>query len=315
MNDGSGKDNPGQVGPDRDRSGQQYGAGQYGVAGDGTVDVLGSSVATAIGELDLPETDLVARVLDELAVDAANTTARSPRSGWGFGSLGDSLGQRRPALALAGSVLMVALALLVLEPARSAVADILGFGATRIEQSPDPSTTPTASDPLQTADSESDSEPESGSEANPAAAVDGPNPIPSLGTPSVEDGTTGRRRQYSWPASERFPALDTGSDTAEPGVILEVRTVTGPPDTKSLGGQPGTEFLTVTVESGEVLALWIPDDHLRTPVEGADAAPVGPTLLWTIDDLQFRLEADIDRDQAIALAAEVRGGTELLGAG
>lgn len=281
------------------------------------------AIAATIDELDLPESDLVGRVLAELSEAPTTTTGRLTEGGWRLPALGRGFGPPRPAVALAGSFLLVVLALLVLEPARSAVADILGFGATRIEQgsdssiAPRPTTSSTSANPATSTNPAISATPAtSASSLDPEnlGAENGANPIPSLGAPSITDGTIGARRRYLWPSSERFPAL--GGSNA--GVILEVRTVSGPADLKSLGGQPGVEFVTIDVESGEVLALWIPADHQRTlneESERSEAVDVGPTLTWTVEDLQYRLEADISKAQVVALAAEVTGGTELLATG
>ncbi|MGH1489731.1 MAG: hypothetical protein ACRBK7_10105 [Acidimicrobiales bacterium] len=271
---------------------------------------LGQRVAVTIDELELPSDDLVARVLDDLLINPEQATTNTGRLIRYRGRLRNHDG-RRLTVAVALAAVAFVVSLVALEPARSAVADILGFGATRIEQdrttppatATPPEATPQATTPSTTAPAATD---------DPAPlAADRLNPLPSLGQPLVSDGATASRRSYFWPASEEFPRLID----SEFGVALEVRDLSGPPDLKRLGAQPGSEFITVTVESGETLALWIPFEHQRELDEAAGPTTVDSTLLWTVDELQYRLQASVDLERAVELAAEVQGGTELLAAG
>jgi hypothetical protein len=282
---------------------------------------LRNRIAEAIAELELELAedsrrpaaggDMAARVVDELRAGE-----RTRPTGVGAGLFNWAAGLRRPTPgpAIAVAVCLAAGLLVAIEPARTAMADFLGFGATRIEHREQPELGPTDSrleKPSTSETPEIGDQQDRGSSDVPSGTVAAPNPIPSLGLPRIEDGSTGMRRRFIWQADDDLPALGDGG----PGLVLEVRLLAGPPDLKTLAAVPATEFLTIDVESGPAPALWIPTFHRRQLDEMESATSAGPTLLWTVGDLQFRLEADIDRDRATALAAQVTGGTELLAAG
>lgn len=70
---------------------------------------------------------------------------------------------------------------------------------------------------------------------------------------------------------------------------------------KTLASGDGVEFVVVAGEQG----LWLPGPHLLTPVNGVSES-TGNVLIWLgSDNRQYRLEVNLDRDAAIAIAEKI----------
>ncbi len=239
----------------------------------------------ALDELELPDADLVQAVLADVAGARAQPAWRplAPRLGLAFGVV----------------LLCLAAVLLLVEPARSAVADWLGIGATKVEVVPPTAPTGDSSDePL---------EPSAEALGEPSrAAVD---PIPRLGPPAgVFDGPVARGRSYTWPADEAHPGLGgTGV-----GLVLSVRSTEGELDAKRVAGDTGVEIVTIEYEGAPTTALWIDGAHELVAAGATRPVLAERVLLWEADGVQFRLELDGGLAAVRPIAAAVRGGTDLL---
>jgi hypothetical protein len=164
-----------------------------------------------------------------------------------------------------------------------------------------PSPVPTPADPLGSNLGLGDRMPV----ADIATAVDIPVVLPTapwLGSPATAWLREGRLTLV-WPASETLPA------TAEPGVGLVLSQFSGTLDAgyfEKILGQ-GTTITTVPVDG--VTGYWIsgaPHDIVyvndrHEPVFDSRRS-VGDTLLWTRDNVTYRLEAGLGRDATVALA-------------
>lgn len=255
--------------------------------------------AATVEALDRPDSDLVDAVLariDELPPLAAE--GRSHRPG--------SPPPRRRSLAVALVAVLVVLATVVLvAPARQAVAHWLGIGATRVVVeggdgatvgSPAPSSSVPGS-------------PIPGSSAPPPAAgsdLDG-DVIPSLGPPgSIADGP-GRARTFRWSAGPDLPPLGPGSVGAQ----LTVRPADSEIVTKRVDPAVEIVFVEIPGRSDPTLALWIGGEHEREAPGGAPEL-AQRVLVWVDEGIEYRLEADLDLVAVLALAAEIEPGTRLL---
>ena len=229
---------------------------------------LSDAFADAIDHIEVPERDLVGSVLDEIG--------------------GTRAGHRRLMLTIAAAVVVVVGFALVVEPARTAVADWLGIGATGVERVPALDEGEGGSPPISLGDL-----------VDLGAGID---PLPSLGLPDAvfdEPNGVGRGRHYSWPTA---------------GVILSVRTTDGPQDWKSVAADQSVELVTVQFEDGATPGLWIPARHELARAGRDEAMTAERVLLWVgpANDVQFRLETDRGLSATLELAADVKGGVELL---
>ena len=103
---------------------------------------------------------------------------------------------------------------------------------------------------------------------------------------------------YVWRATGDLPALG-GTDL---GAVLTVQPADpGYPDIKQVTGDATVEAVRVQGER----ALWIPGDHVVLGPDGT-STKAQRVLLWLAGDKQYRLETNIERDRAVALAE--RGG-------
>ena len=243
--------------------------------------------------LDAPDRDLSGPVL--AAIDGLSPVRREKRQ-WA------PPGRSRP-WALAVMILAVGLAVvLVVTPARQAVAHWLGIGATRVviepgagTISPEPSTVAPLGSPSPTGAGD---------------VVDAVDVIPSLGAPSsVVDGP-GRARTYRWPAGERLPALADGTT----GALLTVRPADGEVVTKRVDPAVEIVFVEIPGRPEPTPALWIGGEHERN-VPGGTPELAQRVLVWVDDGIEYRLEADLDLAAVLALAAEIEPGTRFLGPG
>lgn len=255
-------------------------------------------LADVFGQLDVPDHDLVSGVLSEISTSAPAPTPARTDARW-----------PSPLLVAAALAAVVCVASLVIQPTREALASWLGIGATRVEFV-DPSTadhgavgsetqetepSPSAEATVQTPDAGSD----------PAVR----NPIPALGAPAAIDPTeVGRGRRFSWTGTADLPALP--GSTA--GLILSVRSVDGPLDLKRLSSDESLQMVTLDLDGGSAVGMWIASDHQY--LAAADDRPTNAeqVLIWVVDDVQYRLEAELPRARMIELAEQTTHGTDLL---
>lgn len=224
----------------------------------------------AIEDLDLPDLDVSAAVLNEIP---AAVPTRGTSTGW--------------LLRAAAIVVLACAALIVIvEPARTAVARWLGIGATNIEI--DPNVRPDAAPPPNTV---------VGAETDSAVW----NPIPLLGQPiSVSTAGTGTTT-YSWAAGDGWVSFtDDGV-----GVSLSVRPVTGAPSLKIASGEGDVHPVEIVTEPSTTLGLWVGADHLLVSEPDAPAVRAARVLLWEQEGRQFRLESNGDLDDVVALAESI----------
>lgn len=246
----------------------------------------------AVEALDRPDRDLVEPVLsgiDQLPVPVAVERSR-PR--------GAPARRRSRVITAVAAVTVLVAAVVLVPPAREAVARWLGIGATRVVIEPGAGGTVKRTVP--------------GPVAPPGAVsdLDDQVVIPSLGTPaSVVDGP-GRTRTYRWPAGEGVPALGDGSV----GVQLTVRPGDGEVVTKRVDPAVEIVFVEIPRRSAPTLALWIGAEHEREAPGGAPEL-AQRVLVWVDDGVEYRLEADLDLAAVLALAAEIEPGTRLLAPG
>jgi hypothetical protein len=192
--------------------------------------------------------------------------------------------RRGPRLVVAAAVVVAVLAaVLAFEPSRDALAHWFGIGATVVRRVPAtdmpvPRTRPDlgAAVPLRPGDA----------------------PLPALGPPVAAYLRAPDIRSYAWPPSPDLPAL-AGSDL---GAVLSVRPVGGDPVTKLVPVGDPVEGVSI----GGALGLWIPGDHVLL---GPDGTPTGAqrVLLWVKGEREYRLETNLDRARAVALAEKVAG--------
>jgi hypothetical protein len=195
------------------------------------------------------------------------------------------IGRRRSPrlLAAAAMVAIVAASILMVAPARRAVANWLGIGSTRIEVVSD---RPTDADSLPSITDESEIIP-----FDEAEAVLG-RPLPDtsetvLGRPDAVDAIPEGGVLIVW----------FDDDTT-----LWIRTAdpTGSINTKLIG--PDAEFRPVTGLGDE--AVLITGDHvLQTPQRQIAA---GTVLLWISDDIEYRLESTLTEAEIVEIARAIK---------
>lgn len=253
---------------------------------------LEERVVAAVEALDRPDDDLVDAVLarlDELPPLVAE--GRSRRAG--------SVPRRRSLAVALVAVLAVLATVVLVAPAREAVADWLGIGATRVVVE--------GGDGATVGSTASSSAP--ASSAPPLAAGSDPDGvvIPSLGPPgSITDGP-GRTRTFRWPAGPDLPPLSHGSVGAQ----LTVRPTDSEMVTKRVDPAVEIVFVEIPGRSDPTLALWIGGEHEREAPGGAPEL-AQRVLVWVDEGIEYRLEADLDLAAVLALAAEIEPGTRLL---
>lgn len=235
----------------------------------------------AVDELQLPDTDLVAAVT--ATIEPESVTAKTPRRRWLIGVIA--------ACVVAASVLFAPL---------QAVAQWLGIGATAIVVEPS----------VDGSDELSSASPLLGVETLGGVPADAAlNPLPEFGEPSaVRDHLAVRGRSYVWAASAEIPPIGQ----SQIGIILYIRPVEGPAEGKNV--VQGIVFETVPIDTpgGAVPGLWIDDEHLSTRAGSEQPVVADRVLLWVVDDIQYRLEADVGLPAMVEIAESFEGGTELL---
>ena len=259
--------------------------------------VLQSDFVETIDAVELPEGDLVPGVLRTIG-DAPPTGQRRFLR-W----MPTGLRFEKPPLAIAiAAVVALGLVVVVLQPARSAVADWLGIGATGIEPLPK---TDNLGQPATTLEASASQL----GETIPDAIA---QPIPRLGAPIeiLDDGAAGdRRRSFAWTTNDEFPELgDSGF-----GVVLTIRSTSGQLDWKSVGAEVEVESVDVVFGGQTTTGLWIPGSHhllrpQRLPVQAERV------LLWVgpQGQVQYRLETNASKEAVLALAQDVDSTLSLL---
>ena len=249
--------------------------------------------AATIDELELPEADLVTAVMTRV-VEPRRTAPRPRR------------------LAIVGVVAVIVIGLtLAIEPAREAVANRLGLGATKVEVIP---TGELSSGLPSNATTAPDSSSSTAGDVTSTANADAPDPLASdpiheLGPPSgFDDAGLGRGRRFTWPAG---PRLDPLGDS-DVGAILSVRIAEGELDLKRLLGDAELEFVLLDIGSVPINAMWIGAEHEYIAAGSEGPVLSDKVLIWVVDGLQYRLEANLPRDEMIELAEGTEGGTDLL---
>jgi hypothetical protein len=229
---------------------------------------LGARLHDLSAQLDLPEVDLVDAVRAGIEANGASSHRR----------------HRGTRLAVAAAVIVAVLvAAIAIGPSREALAHWFGIGSTIIRR------VPATELPAPRA------RPDLGRE-EPVRPGDAP--LPALGPPVASYLRAPDVRSYAWAASPDLPAL-AGSDL---GAVLSVRPAGGAPVTKLVPVDEPVEGVSV----GGAFGLWIPGDHVML---GPDGTPTKArrVLLWVKGDRELRLETNLDRDRAVALAEQVAG--------
>jgi len=233
-----------------------------------------------------PERDLSSRVT------AALKAAPQPRRPW----------WARPAFAVTALVVLGAGATLVLSAsAREAVADLLGIGGVRIEFG-EPDDTPA---PLRPGEELDLGEATTLDEARKGLPIRVPA---SLGAPDAVyvDRTTGTRVSLVY---EPEPGVPESEETGVGVLLTQFRSTLEEGLFKKLVDQ-GVKVRFVTV--GGRSAYWIEGRHELLVVDSfGDIVPdtarlAGNTLIWEVDGITLRLEADIGLRQALEIAESVR---------
>lgn len=224
----------------------------------------------AIEDLDLPDVDVSAAVLNEIT---ATVPTRGASTGW--------LLRAAAIVVLASAALIV-----VVEPTRTVVARWLGIGATTVEIDPNvqPETAPPPNIVV-------------GAETDSAMW----NPIPLLGQPtSVSTSGTGTST-YFWAAGGGWASFtDDGV-----GVSLSVRGVAGAPSLKIASGEEDVQHVEIDTETSTIFGLWVGADHLLVSEPDAPAVRAARVLLWEQEGRQFRLESNGDLGDVVALAESI----------
>ena len=231
---------------------------------------LETQFVDAIEDLDLPDLDVSAAVLDEIPT-AVPTGGAS--TGWVL-------------RAAAIVVLACATLIVVVEPARTAVARWLGIGATTVEIDPD--VQPGAAPPPSMA---------IGAETDSAVW----NPIPLLDQPISVSTAGAGTAMYFWAAGDGWVSFtDDGI-----GVSLSVRPVAGAPSLKIASGEEDVRPVEIGTEASMIFGLWVGADYLLVSEPDAPALRAARVLLWEREGRQFRLESNGDLDDVVELAESI----------
>ncbi len=200
----------------------------------------------------------------------------------------------RLALAAAAIVAIAAVTVVVVPPAREAVADLLGIGRVQVEV--------VAELPPVAADLQLGRE-VSLAEARAAAAT--PVPVPAeLGAPDAAYVAPDGIVTLAWAPRPGLPDV-AGSGVgallsvlAEPGVIIPKQiTVDTEPRSVVVAGEPG-----LFLEGGPHVVFLEPRPGGAVETRGRLA---GNTLLWQRGDATLRLEADVDLPTALRIAESI----------
>lgn len=224
----------------------------------------------AIEDLDLPDLDVSAAVLNEIP---ATVPRRGASTGW---------------LLRAAAIVLLACASLIVavEPARTAVARWLGIGATTVEI--DPAVQPDAAPPPNSV---------------VGAEVDSTlwNPIPLLGQPISVSTAGDGSAAYFWAAGDDWAGFtDDGV-----GVSLSVRPVVGAPSLKIASSEGDVQPVEIGTGASMIFGLWVGADHLLVSEPDAPGVRAARVLLWEQEGRQLRLESNGDLDDVVALAESV----------
>lgn len=193
--------------------------------------------------------------------------------------------QPRPKrLSVAVAFLIVVVALFLLEPVRSTVSAWFGLGSTSV-----------TFDDSAPVGVRSDLVGETITAEIAAVELDGDLPASfDLGDPDKWVRSATQTVSGVWLSNAHLPEI--GSSGA--GAILSIQDDF---TLKTLASGEGVEFVSVAGEQ----ALWLPGPHLVTGSDGVSAA-TGSVLIWLgADGRQYRLEVNLDRDAAIAIAENI----------
>ena len=250
-------------------------------------------VLTSLGDrLYIPaEPDIASAVRVQL-----ETHPIPPRSGWV-----QPAPAWRPALAVATTILVLAVAIMVFSPAtRDAVADWIGFDGVRITPVPEPDerigTDLALGDPITLAEGE--------------ARVSFPVRVPSLLGAPDEVYVDGRgeyaRLSFVYRARDDLPA----ADTSEVGALIEQFRATIEREILSKQIFGGTDIRVVEVAGTE--GYWLSGGPHQVTYLDPDGVPTqdeqrlaGSTLLWEIDGVVYRLESDVPLARALEIAGSM----------
>lgn len=251
------------------------------------MNMLEQNFVSAIEELDLPEGDLVDSVLAALDPSVVVPFRRY-----------------RPTLKVAlVAAAVVILALLAVPASRHAVAGLLGIGATEISmdsRSEDSRSQPSPGQPTVTI---RESAEDLGELVDDVSAIDA---LPLLEMPDGVFDHPIRGRSFTWDASDELPAL---GDTVV-GAVLSVRPVESFTSRKSVPFEVGVEAVVIDPAQA-IVGYWLDGEH-ELATGGSDQPVLAQrVLLWVVEGFEFRLEVDVGREQAIALAKSVGEGTDL----
>jgi len=233
--------------------------------------------------VDRPDAELVDRVMARVSAEPATPTRRPYDRVSGYGRrILDAVRARRRAFAAALAAVLVGLALT--PPVRAAVAEWFGFGGVIVREAPAPG--PSTAPPPPAATSKLTMQ-----QARDLVAFDPVVPS-TLGPPDgVEVSTDRRVLSLSW--SDGPVRLDQFDGTLSPVMSKPAHDAT----TFTLAG---TTYLWIE-RPHEVVVV---DRDGRERTESARLA--GSTLIWERGDTTLRLEADVSRERAVAIARSVR---------
>lgn len=251
---------------------------------------LETQIHQALESLVVPDTDLVESVLAELPLH------RSP------------VRHRRPVLATAVAVLAIAIGIVAaVAPAREAIADWLGIGATELQSVnevdlPDRSSVEDLGDPVASTTLR---------ETQPEDTRASVSPIPSLGEPSGVFDDSSRGRSYTWSASANLPAIGS----SDVGAVLSVRPADRVLSAKVIANDVEFGPVELASLSGDTIAFWINGQHVLVQTGSSRRVSANQVLLWVADGVEIRLETSLELPEVVRLAQEIVEGTELLAPG
>lgn len=192
--------------------------------------------------------------------------------------------RRSKRVSVAVAFLAVVVALFLLEPVRSTVSAWFGLGTTTV--------TFDGSAPV---GERSDLGGETITADVAAAELDGGLPTSdNLGDPAKWLRSETQTVSGVWLPNNELPEI--GSSGA--GAILSIQDEF---TLKTLASGDGVEFVMIAGEQG----LWLPGPHLVTTPDGVSGS-TGNVLIWLgTDGRQYRLEVNLGRDAAIAIAEDI----------
>lgn len=236
---------------------------------------------TLSGVIDWPEApDVAARVMAR-----TSASAERPRP----------VRRRRYALALA-VVLAALLAVLAVPPARTAIFDWLGVGGARIVRVDElPAVSPTPGIELL-------GDPATLEEARSRAGFEFAAPPTDERDPDRILVAPGMRVTYVWRDGDRVRLLVTQfpGDATDPGLVKKLVSSATSIDTSDLDGRRA-----LWLEGGPHVVLFVaPDGNVRNDLGWL----AGNTLLVEDGGVTVRIEADVDRADAIELARSLLRG-------